>query len=92
MQIIGHRGARGEAPENTLGGFQYLRDLGIRAVEFDIRQLSNYQLMIIHDDNFLRTTGVSGSVYDQDIDPQQFDHRHNWKNWPQAEYLSLIHI
>ena len=24
MQIIGHRGARGEAPENTLGGFQYL--------------------------------------------------------------------
>ena len=26
MQIIGHRGARGEAPENTLGGFQYIHD------------------------------------------------------------------
>jgi len=74
------------------------REEGIRAVEFDIRQLSNDQLMIIHDDNFLRTTGVSGSVYDQDIDLQQFDHRHNWKNWPQAEYtpsltqvLNLLH-
>ena len=32
MRIIGHRGARGEAPENTLGGFQYIHDLGIRAV------------------------------------------------------------
>ena len=98
MQIIGHRGARGEAPENTLGGFQYLRDIGIRAVEFDIRQLSNDQLMIIHDDNFLRTTGIAGSVYDQNIDLQLFDHRHNWKNWPQAEYtpsltqvLNLLH-
>ena len=39
MRIIGHRGARGEAPENTLGGFQYIHDLGIRAVEFDVRQL-----------------------------------------------------
>lgn len=98
MQIIGHRGARGEAPENTLGGFHYLRDLGIRAVEFDIRQLSNDQLVIIHDDNFLRTTGISGSVYEQELDLQKFDHRKNWQNWPQAEYtptleqvLTLLH-
>ena len=41
MKIIGHRGARGEAPENTLGGFQYIHDLGIRAVEFDVRQLKD---------------------------------------------------
>ncbi len=38
MRIIGHRGARGEAPENTLGGFEYLKQLGVRAVEFDVRQ------------------------------------------------------
>ena len=30
MRIIGHRGARGEAPENTLGGFQYIQEIGIR--------------------------------------------------------------
>ena len=52
MQIIGHRGARGEAPENTLGGFQYLNDLGIRAVEFDVRQLKDDTLVVMHDDNF----------------------------------------
>ena len=44
MKIIGHRGARGEAPENTLGGFQYIHDLGIRAVEFDVRQLKDHEL------------------------------------------------
>ena len=43
MKIIGHRGARGEAPENTLGGFQYIHDIGIRAVEFDVRQLKDQE-------------------------------------------------
>lgn len=27
MRIIGHRGARREAPENTLGGFQHIKNL-----------------------------------------------------------------
>ena len=90
MQIIGHRGARGEAPENTLGGFQYLKDLGVRAVEFDIRQLSNDQLVIIHDDNFLRTTGIAASIYGQEINLQLFDHRKHWENWPHAEYTPSL--
>lgn len=86
MQIIGHRGARGEAPENTLGGFRYLHDLGVRAVEFDVRQLSDDQLVVIHDDNFLRTTGL-----DQQVEPLcigdmcHYDHRHLWKEWQQHE-------
>ena len=37
MRLIGHRGARGEAPENTLSGFRYLRQLGVCAVELDIQ-------------------------------------------------------
>ena len=63
MRIIGHRGARGEAPENTLGGFQYIHDLGIRAVEFDVRQLKDHELIIMHDDNMLRTTGIDQALY-----------------------------
>ena len=54
MRIIGHRGARDEAPENTLAGFQYIHDLGIRAVEFDVRQLKDDELIIMHDDNFFK--------------------------------------
>ncbi len=51
----------GEHPENTLGGFQYIQDLGIRAVEFDVRQLKDRALIVMHDDHFMRTTGQDKS-------------------------------
>ncbi|MFB2539435.1 MULTISPECIES: glycerophosphodiester phosphodiesterase [unclassified Acinetobacter] len=62
MQLIGHRGARAEMPENTLAGFQYIKDLGLDAVEFDVRQLADGTLCIVHDDNFLRTASVEQNV------------------------------
>ncbi|WP_111895185.1 glycerophosphodiester phosphodiesterase [Acinetobacter sp. MB5] len=91
MQIIGHRGARGEAPENTLGGFNYLRQLGIRAVEFDVRQLPDDTLIVIHDDNFFRTTGKLSSVYqNHQHDLVHYDHRFKWKNWLNPELTPLL--
>ena len=94
MRIIGHRGARGEAPENTLGSFRYLHDLGVRAVEFDVRQLKDDQLVVIHDDDFVRTTGKSQHVESCNLsEAQQFDHRHQWQVWGFEEYTpSLPHV
>jgi len=86
MRIIGHRGARREAPENTLGGFQHIKNLGIRGVEFDIRQLQDQELVVIHDDNFLRTAGVDQIVEQSTLaQALSFDHRQNWPNWPNSE-------
>lgn len=86
MKIIGHRGARGEAPENTLGGFQYIHDLGIRAVEFDVRQLQDDALVIMHDDQFTRTTGHNKSLYEcQSHDLCHYDQSHFWHNWAKFE-------
>lgn len=62
MKIIGHRGARREAPENTLGGFRHLRALGVRAVEFDIQVSADGKLVIIHDADLERTTSGRGGV------------------------------
>lgn len=62
MRLIGHRGARGEAPENTLSGFRYLRQLGVRAVELDIQVSADGELVIIHDNALERTTLSSGEV------------------------------
>ncbi len=62
MKIIGHRGARREAPENTLAGFRHLRALGVRAVEFDIQVSADGKLVIIHDAALDRTTSGKGSV------------------------------
>lgn len=91
MQIIGHRGARGEAPENTLGGFRYLRQLGIRAVEFDVRQLKDLSLVVIHDDNFQRTANINKNIYECNVSElTQFDQRAQWPEWPQPEYAPTL--
>lgn len=82
MRIIGHRGARGEAPENTLGGFQYIHGLGIRAAEFDVRQLKDGELVIMHDDNFLRTAGIDKNLYEcASTELAPFNQAHIWMDW-----------
>lgn len=91
MRIIGHRGARGEAPENTLGGFQYIQDLGVRAVEFDVRQLKDQQLVIMHDDHLIRTTGQDRPLYEcstQDL--HHYNQAYGWKNWSNFEITPYL--
>lgn len=91
MRIIGHRGARGEAPENTLGGFQYIQDLGIRAVEFDVRQLHDQTLIIMHDDQFIRTAGQDKYLYAcNSNDLCQYDHAFSWNEWQNVEITPLL--
>ena len=82
MRIIGHRGARGEAPENTLGGFQYIHSLGIRAAEFDVRQLKDGELVIMHDDNFLRTTSIDKNLYEcSSAELEAYNQAYIWMDW-----------
>ncbi len=91
MRIIGHRGARGEAPENTLGGFKYIQDIGIRAVEFDVRQLKDNALIIMHDDNFIRTTGHKKPLYECSHEELPlYNHAVQWSEWNQVEPTPLL--
>ncbi len=91
MRIIGHRGARGEAPENTLGGFRYIHDLGIRAVEFDVRQLKDDELVIMHDDNFLRTTGINKNIYQcSNSELQPYNQASIWLDWKNVEVTPTL--
>lgn len=47
--IYGHRGARGEMPENTMASFQYLIKHGITAVEIDVQNTVDAVPIIHHD-------------------------------------------
>ena len=47
--IYGHRGARGDMPENTMPAFQYLVDCGLRAVELDVQTAADGVPIIHHD-------------------------------------------
>tara|TARA_A100001391_G_scaffold194850_1_gene171555 strand:- start:6328 stop:7080 length:753 start_codon:yes stop_codon:yes gene_type:complete len=61
--IVGHRGARGEAPENTLAGFQVALEAGVTEVELDVRLSRDGHLIVVHDRNVTRTTGERGKVH-----------------------------
>ena len=60
--LYGHRGARGEAPENTLASFHRSLEAGVNRVELDLHLSSDHQLMVIHDPTLKRTTGRRGRV------------------------------
>lgn len=60
--IIGHRGAKGLAPENTLAAFQIAADLRIDGVEFDIQRTRDGHLIVFHDEDTVRVTGQAGLV------------------------------
>jgi glycerophosphoryl diester phosphodiesterase len=57
MKIIGHRGAAGLAPENTLAAIKKALDLRVYAIEFDVRITADKQFILCHDDNLLLPTG-----------------------------------
>jgi glycerophosphoryl diester phosphodiesterase len=64
MQVIGHRGAAALAPENTWAGFDVALELGIDAIETDVRATSDGELVLLHDGRLDRTTNGSGLVHD----------------------------
>jgi len=67
MIIIGHRGAAGHLPENTLPSFQKALDFGVPMIELDVYSVEG-KLMVIHDDRVDRTTDGEGYVSDLSVD------------------------
>ena len=61
-RVIGHRGARGHAPENTLAGIETAASLGCRWVEFDVKLTADDEVILMHDDDLDRTTDGKGPV------------------------------
>ncbi|MCL4346597.1 MAG: glycerophosphodiester phosphodiesterase [Candidatus Thermoplasmatota archaeon] len=65
--IVGHRGASGLAPENTLSSFSLAIEMGADAIEFDVHQTSDGHPVVIHDELLDRTTDGKGMVNSTDI-------------------------
>lgn len=55
-RIYAHRGARAEAPENTLAAFDAAADAGAFAIELDVRVLASGEPVVLHDPTLSRTT------------------------------------
>ena len=59
LLCIGHRGAMGHAPENTLASFRKALELGVPCVELDVHNVDG-NLVVLHDDRLERTTDGKG--------------------------------
>jgi glycerophosphoryl diester phosphodiesterase len=55
MLIIGHRGAKGLAPENTMASLQAGIDAGASTVEIDVR-VTKDNVPVLYHDTFIKTT------------------------------------
>lgn len=62
IRIIGHRGAGGVAPENTVVAMEHGIEAGSDALEVDVHVTSDGHLVTIHDDTVDRTTDGAGPV------------------------------
>ena len=83
--IYGHRGARGDAPENTLASFQVCLDAGVTRCELDLHLSADGQLVVIHDASLKRTTGRRGKVREYSAEQLlHMDARRNTPPWPSA--------
>lgn len=60
--VVGHRGNRAHAPENTLPSFEQAVALGADAIELDLHLSRDGVLMVCHDATLERTTDGSGAL------------------------------
>ncbi|MGC4189734.1 MAG: glycerophosphodiester phosphodiesterase family protein [Thermomicrobiales bacterium] len=91
FRLIGHRGARNEAPENTLAGFTHARELGLDAIELDLRQTKDGQVVIIHDATVDRTTDGAGAVADLTLaEIRALDARSVHADWPERVAIPTL--
>ena len=67
LLCIGHRGAMGHAPENTLGSIRKALELGAPCMEVDVYYVDGH-LVVFHDERLERTTDGAGYLCEQSFD------------------------
>lgn len=82
MIIIGHRGAMGEQPENTLASFRQAITRGVDMIELDVRRLKTGELAVMHDATVDRTTNGKGKVAHYSLEQIQQLHAGNGEKVP----------
>lgn len=67
-EIIAHRGASADAPENTLASVNLGWKVNTDAVEIDVRLTQDGKIITSHDGDTLRTSGTKLVIKDTDFD------------------------
>jgi glycerophosphoryl diester phosphodiesterase len=65
---IGHRGACGHAPENTLASIEHAIALGCALAEVDVQRTADGHLVLLHDERMDRATNGPGAVAEMNLE------------------------
>ncbi len=79
MELIAHRGASHDAPENTLAAFHLAWRERADAAECDVHLTRDGEVVVIHDDDTRRTTGARGKVSERTLAELQTLDAGRWK-------------
>ena len=92
--VLGHRGARHAAPENTLAAFELSRTEGADGIELDVRLDGNGRVIVLHDPTLKRVTQGADVRHAEDIssrDLSRLDVGNGERVPTLAEVLSWAH-
>ena len=82
-KVMAHRGASTETPENTMAAFQKAIDDMADYIELDVQLTSDGEVIVMHDSNAYRTTGVDENNENM---TNKEDRRLNEGSWYSDEY------
>ena len=80
FQVIAHRGASGEAPENTLVAVRRAIELKADMIEIDVHLTKDGELVVIHDHELKRTTDGEGDIKEKTLEEIRKLDAGSWKD------------
>lgn len=63
ISVSAHRGGARKAPENTLSAIQYAVESMSDYAEIDVQETSDGEIVLLHDTNLKRTTGLNANIW-----------------------------
>ncbi len=78
--IIAHRGESFDAPENTMAAIKLAWERDAEAVEIDIQLTKDNELVVIHDTDTKRLTGIDKKIKDQTLEELKKLDVGSWKD------------
>lgn len=66
--LFGHRGCSKAAPENTLASFNKILENNVPGVELDVHICKSGEIVVLHDLNLVRTTGLDALVTETNLE------------------------
>jgi glycerophosphoryl diester phosphodiesterase len=94
VEIIAHRGASYDAPENTVAAYKLGWKQNADAVELDVWRSKDGKIICLHDDNTRRTAGVDKAVADQTLAGLRALDAGSWKGkaWKGEKFPTLDEV